>query len=354
MADAEHVAVVRNGTDAIAQWRQCNPTMRLDLSGAQFNRASLRRADLSEADLSGASLWLAELVQADLSGADLSGADLRAAQLLVANLSGANLTRAKLTFANLLGANLSGAKLIDADVTYANFLGSKLVSVDLTRATVGSCCLDAIDLSQVSGLTTVTHGSPSGVGVLALLLSASEPQNRLPPDVAGFFRAAGVPEEILEVVPTILAEVEYHTCFVAYGEPDLAFARRLCQDLESRGVSCWQYDMDATVGEQTWEEIGRERRAAEKFVVLCSLKALVRPGVLKEVEEQVDEDVDKLMPVSLDGNWTADHFEVRRANRNLKPYLADRNYADFANLSYEEALERLLRGLRREAEQKES
>ncbi len=36
-----------------------------------------------------------------------------------------------------------------------------------------------------------------------------------------------------------------------------------------------------------------------------------------------------------------------RDGRDLKPFLLDRNYADFANLPYEEALERLLTGLRR-------
>ena len=57
----DHIAIVSQGSKAIAQWRKEHPTERLDL----------RRADLRGADLRGA----------DLSGADLSDADLASANL---------------------------------------------------------------------------------------------------------------------------------------------------------------------------------------------------------------------------------------------------------------------------------
>lgn len=106
--------------------------------------------------------------------------------------------------------------------------------------------------------------------------------------------------------------------------------------------------MDATVGERTWGEIGQKRQEAEKMVVLCSIQALMRDGVLKEIEEQMDEDPDKMVPISLENLWEEKGFKVvGRGDRDLKPFLLDKNYADFANRPYEEALERLLRGLRR-------
>lgn len=154
-------------------------------------------------------------------------------------------------------------------------------------------------------------------------------------------------QELLNALPGILAEAKYYTCFVSYGQPDLAFAQKLRKDLEARGISCWLYDMDATPGERTWREIGRKRREADKMVVLCSAPALVSDGVLKEIEEQTDEDPDKMLPISLDDPWKERGFPVMRGDRDLKSYLLDKNYADFANLPYEEAMERLLRGLRR-------
>ena len=56
MADPEHVEVVMRGAAAIAEWRQENPGVVLDLSGANFRYANLRGADLVMASLTGADL----------------------------------------------------------------------------------------------------------------------------------------------------------------------------------------------------------------------------------------------------------------------------------------------------------
>lgn len=348
MANPEHVEVVRQGAEAIAEWRRLNPTRKLELSGAD-----LKRADLSGGDLTLANLRQATLFQADLSGADLSGADLRTSHLIGANLSGARLVETDLRGANLLGADLSGADLTAADLTFANLARAKLSSVNLTAARLGATSICAVDMSQVRGLSSVSHRAASSVGADTLITSVRGARGRRWAGLRTFFRSAGVPSELLDVAPAIVAEVKYHTCFVAYGQPDAEFACRLYEDLKARGVSCWLYEMHATPGERTWTEIVRKRREADKVVVLCSADALVRPGVLKEIEEQVDEDPDKIVPISLDDLWKASGFRVMRAERDLKPYLLERNYADFANLPYKEALERLLTGLRRETEQKE-
>ncbi len=82
------------------------------------------------------------------------------------------------------------------------------------------------------------------------------------------------------------------------------------------------------------------------MVVLCSHKALVRDGFLREIEEQIDEDPDKLVPVSLDNDWQHEGFRVMRGERDLKPFLLERNYADFSNPSnYEKELKSLLKAL---------
>ncbi|GAG44638.1 unnamed protein product, partial [marine sediment metagenome] len=168
----------------------------------------------------------------------------------------------------LTGANLAGAHL-----TWANLTNTELWQANLSRARLGLTALSDVDLSDVIGLTTVTHEWRSSVGVDTLILSFRGAGNRLTPELRTFFRGAGVPEELLEALPGIVAEVKYYSCFIAYGQPDVEFARKLCEDLEGKGVSCWLYDMDATVGERTWREIGEKRRGAEKMVVLCSAEA---------------------------------------------------------------------------------
>ena len=362
MADPEHVEVVRKGAEAIAEWRRSNPGLQLDLSGADLSGADLSGAALAQAnmfqaalsgarlagaDLPEAHLALSVLADADLSGANLFRASLVGAMAFSANLSGANLTEANVAMANLMFAQLSGAKLVKANLSGTNLANAELLSADLTGATVGRSCFDFTDLSRVVGLASVTHEIGSSIGTDTLIESVRSVGGQLTPDLLAFFQAAGVPGELLKALPRIVAEVRYYTCFVAYGQPDVAFARELCGHLAGSGVSCWLYDMDATVGEETWAEIRRQRREAEKTVVICSLAALGRDGVLKEIEEQVDEAREKIVPISLDDHWKEPGFQVVRGNRDLKPHLLERNHADFAKLSYQEALKRLLKGLKR-------
>ena len=37
----------------------------------------------------------------------------------------------------------------------------------------------------------------------------------------------------------------------------------------------------------------------------------MRPGVKREIEEQITEKEDKIIPVSLDNDWKSDDFEVK-------------------------------------------
>src|SRR5258707_1202509 len=63
MANDEHVALLKQGVAAWNAWRDKNPNIRPDLSGA----------DLIEADLGEADLQAAVLIGTDFSAADLTG-----------------------------------------------------------------------------------------------------------------------------------------------------------------------------------------------------------------------------------------------------------------------------------------
>jgi uncharacterized protein YjbI with pentapeptide repeats len=151
MANDEHVALLKQGTDAWNAWRHENRYIRPDLSGAILDRANLRgghlggadlggahlrSADLRWADFSGANLGKAFLGSVDLGGANLSGADLRSSDLGRANLSGADLSQA-----NLSSANLSGANLRRADLSSANLSGAHLSEADLILANLHNAVL---------------------------------------------------------------------------------------------------------------------------------------------------------------------------------------------------------------------
>jgi hypothetical protein len=246
MANPEHVEIVRQGAAAIAQWRRQKPEAPLSLSEADLTEANLRGANLAwaelagavlaEADLTGADLRLANLTGADLRLANLTGADLRLADLTGADLTGADLRRANLAGANLAGANLAGANLTGANLTGANLAeanlrGAALHTADLSGANLtgvrfGFTWLSDCNLSQAIGLSTVNHEGPSSIGVDTLIASFRGAGNKLTSDLETFFLGAGVPKELLAALPRIVGEVEYYTCFISYGQPDLDFATR--------------------------------------------------------------------------------------------------------------------------------
>jgi hypothetical protein len=362
MASSKHVQLVRKGAKAIAEWRRQHPGGRLNLPYAELSHIDLTGADLRFADLEGA-----DLSQANLHGADLAGAKLLEADLSNANLSNANMILAVLRYADLSGAKVVSAQLLHADLTQAvldgaDLSGSVLDEADLEAVTVvktrfsgtefGYTRLPDIDFSAAIGLLSARHHDPSFVGVTTLVDTVRGAGNRLTRSLEGFFRGAGVPQELLNVLPKIVSEIKYSPCFISYGQPDLKFAKRLRRDLLARGVSCWLYDADKTVGKLTWGEIEEKLDEYQWMIVLCSLKALIRDGFKKEVDRQIDKNPTKLIPASLDDDWMRNGFKAEWAGRDLKAWLKDRNYVDFANKPYEEALEELLMGLTRPTSQK--
>lgn len=157
------------------------------------------------------------------------------------------------------------------------------------------------------------------------------------------------PEEAIRFIETaVRRNPKYYSAFIGYGQPDVKFAMKLVMDLRAKNIDCWLYSLDHTAGERTWKEIVLRRRKAERMIVLCSANSLIRDGLLKELEEQIDEDPDKIIPISLDNLWKEEGFLVMRAGHDLKPFLKERNYADFKNESiYVESLNKLLTALQR-------
>ena len=150
MANEEHLAILKQGVEAWNRWREENPTIRPDLSGANLSEANLIKADLRRADLRGADLRLAHLRKALLGKADLRGADLGKADLRGADLRGADLGEANLRGADLRGADLRGADLRDADLTGADLSEAYLTGVDLSEATLRMATLSGAHLSKAN------------------------------------------------------------------------------------------------------------------------------------------------------------------------------------------------------------
>jgi hypothetical protein len=155
MANPDHLKMLRQDVDAWNAWREREPSITPDLSGANLRRANLSGADLMWSDLfrpdgGEADLSVVNLRPTNLSEADLSGAYLAGAVLIGANLSKALLIDAYLSGAVLNGAHLSEAVFNGAHLSRADLSGADLKRAHLFRADLSEADLSGADLSEAN------------------------------------------------------------------------------------------------------------------------------------------------------------------------------------------------------------
>lgn len=343
MANLQHLELLKKGASAVEDWQSKNKGKMLDLSYADLHDTNLSGFNLQNGyffgtDLSYANLSKAQLLKANFTCSDLSGADF----------SDANLTRAGLGFSEIKYPTLSNTNLLRADLTGATLDGPivKGEPVSLKGAIMVDTILADCTMTDFSDLDSVRHKGPSHVDIDTLIVSYMKSNKKFDKVLTPFFLNAGVPKSLLDALPDIVAGIKYSSCFVCYGEPDRAFAEELVNNLKAKGIQAWIYSLDSTPGQKVWKEINEKRRKLDKMIVLCSAQSLVRPGVKKELEEQIDEDPEKMIPISLDSIWTQEGFNVTRDGRDLKHYLTECTYADFSDSSnYGQAFSKLVKAL---------
>jgi uncharacterized protein YjbI with pentapeptide repeats len=116
MANEEHLAILRQGVEVWNAWRQENPCIKPDLSGAHLEWIKLFRIDLSDTIMNDVILASAQLDAANFSRAQLMRAKFASASLAGAIFSEVNLAEANFEGVKLWGANFREARLINSEL----------------------------------------------------------------------------------------------------------------------------------------------------------------------------------------------------------------------------------------------
>jgi TIR domain/Pentapeptide repeats (8 copies) len=265
VANEERVKLLKQGVAEWNAWRK------------ESHAGSRPRANLTGAVLSGANLTHADLVRANLNDADLSDAYLSGAYLGQADLSRANLTHADLTDAVPVGADLTGADLSRADLTFANLTGAVLSGANLTSAALLETVFVNVDLTGAIGLETCIHHGPSTIDHRTLQRSGPLPLS--------FLRGVGLPERMIEYLPSLLNQaIQHYSCFISYASKDQEFADRIYAGLQNKGVRCWFAPHDLRIGAQILDGIDAAIRLRDKVLLILSEHAINSDWVEIEVK----------------------------------------------------------------------
>lgn len=307
MQNSEHLSRLNEGVAAWNRWRVSADGDRPVLAQADLSNLDLRKYDLAHVNFFQANLGSANLVDADLSRANLGWADL----------SGANLSRSNLTGAFLTGTKVYGARF-------------------------GKTVVAAVDLSAVRGLEAVRHLAKSSIAVDTLELTAAglserpvrghpaagQPRLRpeRPPGIGGaphpgaasagevrdFLRGAGVPERLVETFGLwVQNPAEFFSCFISYNHSDAAFAQKLRDRLQGRGIRCWLDKNEILPGEDILDQVERGIQLWDKVLLCCSEASLNSPWVDREIDKALQKEerlwrererkILTIIPLNLDG-----------------------------------------------------
>jgi len=362
MANEKHLKNLNRGVEAWNEIRRLFPKVEPDLSNADLEfahleKANLRRTNLKGANLMGAYLTEAKLKEAQLDYAVMGLADLSHANFNDASLWKANLAESLINNAHFCGANLEGADFHDSDLrganfyranlNFANFGSADLSDANFSNAKICWTTFGSNDLSRVKGLESIEHSGPSVIGIDTIFKS----KGNIP---KSFLQRAGVPDSFVSRIELLSDKgTRFYSCFVSSTEADDTFAELLYNDLLKEGVRCWRWKEDAKWGSSLMQSIDDAVTKYDKLVVICSENSLESPAVIREIERALQkEDVlirqgvksDVLFPVRLD------EYIFDRWGHHRKPDVIAKNVGDFRlwkhPAAYQKALRRLIRDLK--------
>jgi hypothetical protein len=327
MANEEQLEILKQGVEVWNKWLEENPTVAIDLRGADLSKSDLSHADFYRADLFTGNLSNVNLNKAILAGADLWEADLTRADLSEAFLEGTNLT----------GANLKGSNFWKAEAIGTIF--------------------GNVDLSEAKGLKDVIHTGPSPISTGTFAISKGKI-----PEV--FLRGCGLSDWEIEMVqlydPDLSKDqrkqildrifdlqasqpIQISPLFISYSHGDSEFVNKIEKSLTEKGIRFWRDIHDLKAGRI---EIQIDRAITQDRTVLLILSehSLKSDWVEHEVRtaRQLEKDLDRdvLCPVALDVSWRSSRWPKR-----LMEQIMEYNILDFSGWQDDKKFDGMFRKL---------
>ena len=262
------------------------------------------------------------MVEIDLSGANLSGANLMQANLNGANLIQANLSRADLFAAVLVEANLSKANLLTA-----NFNGANLREANLGKTALLATVFANVDLSQTRGLDSCNHHGPSPIDYLTLAQSGPLPRR--------FLEGCGLPNHFIDYLPSLLNEpIQFESSFISYNHHDEPFTQRLYQHLRAANLRVWYAPEDIKGGRYLHDQIDQALQIHDRLLLVLSPDSMQSDWVRREVRQGLQREQAEnrrvLFPIRLvpmetiqQQNWWDDVLSRDLTNEVRRYYIPD-------------------------------
>jgi uncharacterized protein YjbI with pentapeptide repeats len=352
MANAEHLAILREGFSAWHTWRKEHPDVTPDLSQVDLSGMRLSLFDLSKVNLSGVRLNKANLFKTNLFWANLGEASLDEASFRDADLRSAHLYRASLTSADLSESNLITANFSQADLRRANFTKAKLDWADLGGAHMSDTIFATVDLSTVIGLSAVQHQGPSIISIDTLYLSHGE----IP---ANFLRGCGAPDILIEYLPSLIGAmqpIQFHSCFISYSWQDEDFVSKLHERMRAEHLRVWFAPEDIKGGEKLHEQIEGAIQMHDRLLLILSEQSIHSAWVQQELRRarhaEIQSQRRKLFPIRLVDFKALQEWECMdsRTGSDLAEEVRQYFIPDFSDWknhdAFERAFARLLRDLK--------
>ncbi len=340
MANAQHLAILKQGAKSWENYKYTYPRIQPDLRGA----------DLKGFNLSGYNFVKNEFKEVDFSKAKLIGADFLGADIIHCNFSEADLSNATLSSATIVGGDFSRANLKGAHFHWTTLDRVKIDGGNFSDSIMGDTKFLGIDLSGMRGIEKIVHERPSSIDLNSILMSGIN----IP---KSFYEGLGVPEVWASYFPTLLGAmepIEFMSCFISYSNVDSEFIQKLYGGLKENKVPVWLDREDLKIGDRTQNTIDKAIRVRDKLMVILSKNSIASDWVEWEVSRALDEEEKRgedsppiLFPIRIDNSiMETDTIWARRLKRT-------RNIGDFVGWEeddeiYNKGFSRLLRDLKGE------